>query len=309
MKLFLATLTILLSLTFVFSQTTETCEQAFKAKHYEEAVRICTEKIELIELALFTVETLGKEADRQKYKETLFTLRFARGYSNMLVIRAYGKGEKEKIFAQSAADFQECNKLIPNQAITYYLLGFAQSTALKPEEQITAANNFSEAIRLNSTQKDIYYLRGKAYENYYSTLKTTVERYKGYELAIADYSKSLEMKQMRFESLTARKDLYIKMERYKEAIDELNLCIREFDFTFFYRVELGETYLKWKKYAEAIKQFTELLEGDDEELESSREDILGYRADAYKALGKKADWCKDKKEIAKDFDCNKEWRK
>ena len=99
------------------------------------------------------------------------------------------------------------------------------------------------------------------------------------------------------------------MEKFKEAIDELNLCIKEFDFTFFYRVELGETYLKWKKYAEAVKQFTELLEGDDDELESSREEILGFRAEAYKGLRKKAEWCKDKREIDGNFDCNKEWKK
>ena len=304
---------ILLSSTFAFGQVAidnaETCEQAFKAKHYEYAVGKCTDEIELTELALVTAEAIGTAADRQKHKEKLFTLYFARGYSNMFAPRAYGKGEKEKFFARSVIDFQECVKIAPNEPMPFYLLGFAQSTALKPEEQITAAKNFSEAIRLNSTQKDIYYLRGKAYENYYSTIKTTAERNKGYELAIADYTKSLELKQMKFESLTARKDLYIKMERYKEAIDELNLCIKEFDFTFFYRVELGETYLKWKKYTESIKQFTELLEGGDEELESSREEILGFRADAYKSLGKKTEWCKDKKAIDEDFDCDKEWKK
>lgn len=298
-----------MSLTFTFGQTAETCEQAFKAKHYEDAVGICTKKIEVVELGLISAEAIGTEADRQKAKETLFTLRFARGYSNMFAARAYGKGEKAKIFAQSAADFEECNKLIPNQTIIYYLLGFAQSTALKPEEQITAANNFSEAIRLNSTQKDVYFLRGKAYENYYSSLQTTAEKNKGYELAIADYTKSIETKQMKFESLNARKDLYIKMQKYKEAIDELNLMIKEYDSNFFYRLELGETFLKWKKYTEAIKQFTELLDGDDEELENSREDILGFRADAFKALGKKAEWCKDRKTIDEDFDCNKEWEK
>lgn len=310
MKTILAILTILLSLTFVFGQISETCEQAFKAKHYEYAFSQCTKEINYAkELAELDMLTRGTKTESEGFKARFFVLYFARGYSNMLALRAYGKGEKENIYAQAAADFEECIKRVPTEPMPYYLLGFAQSTALKPEEQIAAANNFSEAIKLNSTQKDIYYLRGKAYENYYSTVKTTAERNKGYELAIADYTKSVELKQLKFESLNARKDLYIKMERYKEAIDELNLCIKDYEANFFYRVELGETYLKWKKYAEAIKQFTELLDGDDEELESSREDILGFRADAYKALGKKAEWCNDRKEIDDDFDCDKEWKK
>ncbi len=309
MKIILASLTILLSLTFAFGQTAETCEQAFKLKHYEYAVSRCTKEItDTKELAELDMITQGKKTESEGFKARFFVLYFARGYSNMLAPRAYGKGEKEKVFAQSAADFEECIKRVTTEPMPYYLLGFAESTALKPEEQLKAANNFSEAIRLNSIQNDIYYLRGKAYEKYYSTAKTTAERNKGYELAIADYAKGIELRQMKFESLNARKDLYLKMERYKEAIDDLNLCVKEFDFTFFYRVELGETYLKWKKYTEAIKQFIELLEGDDEELESSHEEILGFRADAYKGLGKKAEWCRDKKAIDKTFDCDKEWK-
>lgn len=309
MKIFLAAITILLSLTFAFGQVEETCEQSFKAKHYEEAVRICTEKIEVIELALITAEAIGTEADRQKLKETLFTLRFARGYSNMFATRAYGKGEKAKFFAQSAADFQECVKIAPSEPMVYYLLGYAQSTALKPEEQLTAAKNFSEAIRLGSKQKDIYYLRSKAYETYYSTVNSSPEKNKGYELAIADYSKSIEMRALKFESLTARKDLYFKMEKYKEVVDELTLMVKVYDSNFFYRIERGEAYLKWKKYGEAIKEFTELLNGSDDELENSREEILGFRANAYKGLGKKSEWCKDKKEIDRDFNCESEWKK
>lgn len=301
MKIILATLTILLSLTFAVGQTTETCEQAFKAKHYHYAIEKCSEEI--------------KQTSANTTKDKLFVLYFARGYSNIFAPRVYGKGEKEVIYAQSAADFQECVKFAPNEAMVYYLLGFAQVTALPWKEQITAAKNFSEAIRLGSKQLDIYFLRGEAYEHYYFTVSDTAEKTKGYELAIADYTKDIQMRPKDMTSLMRRKGLYFETEKYKEAIDDLAIIINYLPNEIDYRIERGQAYKKWKKYAEAIAEFTDILEkiedsnDDEDEKAEFRKKVLGYRADVYKQMGKKAEWCKDKQEIMKNFDCNKEWNK
>lgn len=300
MRVFLTAAAILLSFSFAFGQTPGACEQAFKAKLYANAADKCSAEI--------------KQAPVTMAKDKLFVLYFARGYSNMFAPRVYGKGEKEVVYAQSAADFEQCNKLVPNQAMVYYLLGFAQRIALPWKEQITTAKNFSEAIRLGSKQTDIYFLRGEAYEHYYFSA-TEAEKLKGYELAIADYTKDIELRPKDMTSIMRRKGLYMETGKYKEAIDDLSVIIDFLPNEIDYPIERGQAYAKWKKYPEAIKEFTGLLEdiedsnGDEDEKAEYNKKVLGLRAEVYQQMGNKAEWCKDKKAIDDGFDCNKNWKK
>jgi tetratricopeptide (TPR) repeat protein len=167
-----------------FDSRLDSCLTLANAKNYPKAIESCTAAIAL------------KPTDDRPY--------YFRGMVN------YFTGTTNS-FNDAALDFKKCIELNPKYAESYYMLGIVTASFrnAKVEKYDEGIKSFTEAIRLGTDNKDVYYQRGEAYRRAADTLtdfvnyvtsdnnaekEANLKRGSEYfKLALADYQKSLEI--------------------------------------------------------------------------------------------------------------------
>ncbi len=187
-------LTLVLAIAFIsvsasaqandFDSKLTSCFDLANAKNYPKAIEDCTAAITL------------KPDDNRAY--------YYRGIAYLFT---------NTVASLDAAtlDFKKCLTFKPNDSELHYLLGYVTASVInaKPERYEQGIKSYTEAIRLGTDKKTVYFQRGEAYRNAADIL-TNVLNYlitdskvekeanldKGieyYKLALADYQKSLEI--------------------------------------------------------------------------------------------------------------------
>ncbi|MBR8833829.1 MAG: tetratricopeptide repeat protein [Stigonema ocellatum SAG 48.90 = DSM 106950] len=200
----------------------------------------------------------------------------------------------------------------PSAAVELYKQGVEKS---KKGDYRGAVKHYSDALSKDGNFAEAYVSRGRAY----SELGTQQAESEYYQRAIADYTKSLEVKakfaedQKRYvEPLIGRGTVYIKQGKYQESLDDFSLAIQR--NPDFYDAYLGRAtiYIERQDYQKALQDLNEALNrnleypaaflmrgsilgelgGDGkaiadfkEVIESHEQDASNYYADAYYKQG------------------------
>jgi tetratricopeptide (TPR) repeat protein len=230
----------------------------YKKKDFVKTIETCTEAIKL----------KGNNADLYQIRGISYFLTPDKPKTGLDAMTSFGSANK----TSAIADLTKCTELASTKPDCFYSLGFVQRKTLKTDEFDQAAKNFSEAIRLKSTDKDVYFQRAEAYREFYSRDEffdnKTAQIRQRKELAVADYTKDIELRPTNIESRMGR----------------------------------GLVYLDLNKYDLAVADFTkalDLLNASGKQNPDYLRGILENRATAYKALGKNTEYCNDMKAIGK----------
>jgi tetratricopeptide (TPR) repeat protein len=230
----------------------------YKEKDFVKAIETCTEAIKL----------KGNNADLYQIRGISYFLTPDKPKTGLDAMTSFGSANK----TSAIADLTKCTEFAPTKPDCFYSLGFVQRKTLKTDEFDQAAKNFSEAIRLKSTDQDVYFQRAEAYREFYSRDEffdnKTAQTRQRKELAVADYTKDIELRPTNIESRMGR----------------------------------GFAYLDLQKYDLSIADFTkalDLLNASGKQNPDYLRGILENRATAYKALGKQTEYCNDMKAIGK----------
>lgn len=142
-------------------------------------------------------------------------------------------------FENAEADYKKCVELNPKFDDGHYLLGYV--IAVLDDKNIVdyelAVKSFSEAIKLNSDRKEIYYYRGESYRKAADKLsnflynddwetpesKTKTKNY--FESAVFDYQKSLQINQPFDLAWLKLGIVYKSLEQYESALTALNKLV------------------------------------------------------------------------------------
>lgn len=234
------------------------CNEFYEKEEYSKAIEACTEAIKLKNdnPLLYQIRGLSYFVTPDKPK------------SGLDALTSIGSANKYA----AVADLTKCAQLTPTKPECFYALGYVQRLTLDKNELDKSAKSFSEAIRLKSTEDDIYFQRAEAYREYYSRdeffgNKETQIRQR-WELAVADYTKDIELRPTAIESRVGRGLVYLDLEKY-------NLSVT--DFT----------------------KALDILNASGKENPDYRKGILENRARAYLNLGKNTEYCNDMKALGK----------
>ena len=173
--------------------------------------------------------------------------------------------------AEAIANYDSAIRLDSNNANLYFLRGSAKRQMKQYEEAIA---DFNHAIRLGSTSPYLYYWRGRMY--------FTLEQY---EAAITDYNEAISISSNYSFSYYWRGIAKYQLEQYSEAIDDFNSAISlEPDNEYFYhwragtRKKLGESWRARKDFEMGLLLANqtdnhELINRIEEELSEIEDDI------------------------------------
>jgi len=234
------------------------CRDFYDKDEFTKAIEACTEAIKLKgdDPALYQIRGLSYFVTPDKPK------------SGLDALTSIGSANKYA----AIADLTKCTQLEPTKPECFYALGYVQRQTLDKDELDKSAKSFSEAIRLKSTEEDVYFQRAEAYREYYSrdeffgNKDTQIRR--RWELAVADYTKDIELRPTTIESRMGRGLVYLDLEKY-------NLSVA--DFT----------------------KALDILNASGKQNPDYRKGILENRARAYMNLGKNTEYCNDMKAIGK----------
>lgn len=234
------------------------CNDFYDKDEYTKAIEACTEAIKLKgdDPALYQIRGLSYFVTPDKPK------------SGLDALTSIGSANKYA----AIADLTKCTQLASTKPECFYALGYVQRQTLDKDELDKSAKSFSEAIRLKTTEEDVYFQRAEAYREYYSrdeffgNKDTQIRR--RWELAVADYTKDIELRPTAIESRTGRGLVYLDLEKY-------NLSVA--DFT----------------------KALDILNASGKQNPDYRKGILENRARAYRNLGKEKEACEDMKAIGK----------
>ncbi|HRH40990.1 MAG TPA: hypothetical protein PKY82_05050 [Pyrinomonadaceae bacterium] len=234
------------------------CNEFYEKEDYPKAIEACTEAIKLKNdnPLLYQIRGLSYFFTPDKPK------------SGLDALTSIGSANKYA----AIADLTKCTQLEPTKPECFYALGYVQRKTLETDKLDKSAKSFSEAIRLKSTEEDVYYQRAEAYREYYSrddffgNKETQIRQRK--ELAVADYTKDIELRPTAIESRVGRGLVYLDLEKY-------NLSVT--DFT----------------------KALDILNASGKQNPDYRKGILENRARAYLNLGKNTEYCNDMKALGK----------
>lgn len=235
------------------------CNEFYEKEEYPKTIEACTEAIKLKgdDPALYQIRGLSYFFTPDKPKTGLDAL------------TSIGSANKYA----AIADLTKCTQLEPSKPECFYALGYVQRKTLNKDELEKSAKSFSEAIRLKSTEEDVYFQRAEAYREYYSRDEFFGNKDKQIrqrkELAIADYTKDIELRPTAIESRMGRGLVYLDLEKYGLSVT---------DFT--------------KALA--------LLNASGDKNPDYLQGILENRARAYRNLGKNKEACEDMKAIGEE---------
>ena len=165
----------------------------------------------------------------------------ARPYMN----RGYAYGRLQQ-WKNSINDFNKVNELNPEQhAPAYYNLGIAYWTLGQKERSL---DNYSHAIKIDSSYADAYYGRGVCY--YYLN---------NIDSALYDYTKALSIIP-RPEVYYNRGLLYANKKMYAEAINDYSKAISISPDKAMLYYNRAVAYGNMNKWAEAVNDFNKTLE-------------------------------------------------
>ncbi len=234
------------------------CKDFYDKDEYPKAIEACTEAIKLN----------GDNADLYHRRGLSYYVTPDKPKTGLDALTSFGSANKNA----AIADLTKCTELAPTKPDCFYALGFVQLQTLEKNRLDKAAQSFSEAIRLKSTDKNVYFLRAEAYREYYSRDEFFGKKDKQIrqrkELAVADYTKDIELRPTSYDSQLGRGLVYLDLEKYDLAVA---------DFT----------------------KALDLLNASGEQNPDYRREILGNRARAYMNLGKNTEYCNDMKAIGK----------
>jgi tetratricopeptide (TPR) repeat protein len=234
------------------------CNEFYEKEEYPKTIEVCTEAIKLKgdDPALYQIRGLSYFFTPDKPK------------SGLDALTSIGSANKYA----AIADLTKCTQLTPTKPECFYALGYVQRLTLDKNELDKSAKSFSEAIRLKSTEEDVYYQRAEAYREYYSrdeffgNKETQIRQRK--ELAVADYTKDIELRPTAIESRMGRGLVYLDLEKYTLSVA---------DFT----------------------KALDILNASGKQNPDYRKGILENRARAYLNLGKNTEYCNDMKALGK----------
>ena len=234
------------------------CKDFYDKDEYPKAIEACTEAIKLN----------GDNADLYHRRGLSYYVTPDKPKTGLDALTSFGSANKNA----AIADLTKCTELAPTKPDCFYALGFVQLQTLEKNRLDKAAKSFSEAIRLKSTDKNVYFLRAEAYREYYSRDEFFDKKDKQIrqrkELAVADYTKDIELRPTSHDSQMGRGLVYLDLEKYDLSVA---------DFT----------------------KALDLLNASGEQNPDYRREILGNRARAYMNLGKNTEYCNDMKAIGK----------
>lgn len=235
------------------------CNEFFEKEEFPKAIEACSEAIKLnsSDPALYNIRGLAYFYTPDKPKTGLDAL------------TSIGSANKNA----AIADLTKCTELSPTKPECFYALGYVQRRTLQTDKLDKAAKSFSEAIRLKTTEEDIYFQRAEAYREFYSRDEffgnKDAQIRQRWELAVTDYTKDIELRPDAIESRMGRGLVYLDLEKYGLSVT---------DFT--------------KALA--------LLNASGDKNPDYLQGILENRARAYKSLGKNQEACEDLKAIGKE---------
>ncbi len=148
---------------------------------------------------------------------------------------------------QASLDFRRAEENAPSNPDVYFYHG----TGLSDIEQYDDAIKYlSKSIELNKKYSAAYYNRALAYEN---TGKV--------ELAIADYSRYIQLEPKDIDGYKSRGNLFLDLDN-KKAISDFNAALAIDPKDSDSNVGLGRAKIGDEKYDDAIKYFDKALELD-----------------------------------------------
>jgi tetratricopeptide (TPR) repeat protein len=117
-----------------------------------------------------------------------------------------------------------------------------------------AVTDLEKALSLNPNDDDIYYKLGEMHST------TLIENPNlNYEKAIGYYGKAVKLKPKEIRYYAARANVFEKVKKYKEAIDDYSTLIELQPVERYYQAR-GENYLISNNYESAVKDFTKAIE-------------------------------------------------
>ena len=150
------------------------------------------------------------------------------------------KAELETI--KSSVELSEKN----TNAISLFNQG---NQALSEKKYEDAIKYYTEAIKINSNDSDVYNNRGNAYSGL-----------KDYKEAIKDYDKAIKINPKLIEAYYNRGIAYFKLDEYGKAIKDYDKAIElNPNYSNAYN-NRGVAYVKLGKYDKAIKDYTDAIE-------------------------------------------------
>ncbi len=147
-----------------------------------------------------------------------------------------------------------------------------------------ALSSYTKAIELDPKNTEAYFRRAAAYANRsYETAQPFGKKYseKFSQLALNDYTKAIELDKSNVDNYLRRGDTYRDMGRYDLAIADYTKALTLKNSPYFYLLR-AVSYQNSKQYAKAVEDYTAALALDPPTL---KYDFYSGRADSYKALG------------------------
>lgn len=279
------------------------CATQLKGGEYAKVIDTCTQAINL--------KNDGFEA--YFYRGVAYMRTPDKPKSGLDVLVASRGGDNNN---SAEKDFTKCTELSPQQSQCFLYLGTAQIRTSELKDMDIPIKSLSEAIRLKTDDSNVYYFRAEANRKYNNVEELLKDKGKGQKIhresAIADYTKfiSLLKESDALSGYLGRGLTYFDMFQYDLAVADMSKIIEnKIENEDAYAVR-GRSNLEIKKYAQAVVDLTRAIEihesrENDDLIDMFRIQVYQARSDAYKALGKKAEACRDEKAIDENAVCGK----
>lgn len=163
-----------------------------------------------------------------------------------------------------------------------------------------------EAIKADSTQSEAYFYRAESIRknSAFQGFMYLSDQVKKLNLtAIEDYTIFLKAKPDNADALKGRGILSVRVAKYDSAIEDLTKIILGGTTDAEVYLSRGNAFYNTGNFQLSVLDYTKALQLD------KKPDILRNRANAYKKLNQKAEWCQDSRAINPSFDCEKEWQR
>lgn len=282
MKIILAILTILLSLTFAFANESGKAKQSvsknfdclteLKAGNFAKAIEQCS--------ALIKADPSNSE---------VYYLR-GTAYRNLAISQPEQKsavsGSLSKNVKLAVADFKKCISLEQKNPRCYSAAGVVLAESEYDVEALEAVVLLTEAMSLGDKDDELYFYRAEAERNSFGISGNKDEE------AIEDYTTFLQSnptESSRFAALYARSLVYLRTRKFDKAVADLDVLAKETVDEELVYLNRGKAYNELGKYSLALADLNKALQLHDKEqqpqFDPKRSEILSEIEQAKKGGG------------------------